>query len=494
LSEELSFETVTVRAARAIAPVVVDRKPSDVSTVDVAHMLWDDSSQVRSPVTPGASGSHRFCSQLPATVAPEWVHVRDNVGKNIGDVPGLGSAREPSPPDIVEKLPIQLGEELSSQMETVRAARAIAPAAVEEKQVFVSGVVPTTVLVEPKLSPVFTQLVAREPLPTLPAIVEKQTKQFSEELGPQTAAVSAARKTVPVTVGEKHSFFSGSVAFLAKVCQKIMEVCGQGFARSHFQTPPDIVEKRTRPLAEELSFETVTVRAARARAPVVVDRKPDYVRNVEPMLSDVGSRARSPSDTPVGSGEKLSPSPLRPERATGATVSTVQSWVPVAAKQDNICGAVVPEVADVCGENLLSPMMPVMLSPSMMDAAWAGCGEAIFTEGMRQGLIWQCDRGGILTDIALRLSWKVSKSLMQPDVLPSWRPDEIGMGREGAIAYSPSPHTQTLMRRCVRDLLYLVKAMEQLRIAPEFVYSHGYVGLLACSTRDETIGDRPSGG
>jgi len=72
---------------------------------------------------------------------------------------------------------------------------------------------------------------ARSPLPTLPAIVEKQTIQFSEELGPQTAAVSAARKTVPVTVGEKHSFFSGSVAFLAKVGEKIKEVCGQGFAR-----------------------------------------------------------------------------------------------------------------------------------------------------------------------------------------------------------------------------------------------------------------------
>ncbi|MBO1347429.1 MAG: hypothetical protein EBE86_008530, partial [Hormoscilla sp. GUM202] len=96
---------------------------------------------------------------------------------------------------------------------------------------------------------------ARSHLPTLPAIVEKQTIQFSEELGPQTAAVSAARKTVPVTVGEKHSFFSGSVAFLAKVCEKIKEVCGQGFARS-----------------KEI------VRAGSAIGPVVVDRKPDYVR------------------------------------------------------------------------------------------------------------------------------------------------------------------------------------------------------------------------
>ncbi|MGK7899977.1 MAG: RNA polymerase sigma factor, partial [Hormoscilla sp.] len=67
----------TVRAANAIAPVVVDRKLSDVSTVDVEHMLWDDGSRVRSPVTPRASGFHRFGSQLPATVAPEWVPVRD---------------------------------------------------------------------------------------------------------------------------------------------------------------------------------------------------------------------------------------------------------------------------------------------------------------------------------------------------------------------------------------------------------------------------------
>jgi len=59
--------------------------------------------------------------------------------------------------------------------------------------------------------------------------------------------------------------------------------------------------------------------------------------------------------TPVGSsstsltasGEKLSPSPLGPERAT---VSTASEWVPVAAKQDNCCGAVVP--IDIVGQNI----------------------------------------------------------------------------------------------------------------------------------------------
>jgi len=141
LGDELDYETVTVKVVSAIAPVVVDRKLSDVRKVV------------------GASGEHLFCSRLPqtATVAPESLPVSDNVGEKIWDVPGLGSAREH--------------------------------------------------------------------LPTLPAIVEKQTIQFSEELGPPTAAVSAARKTVPVTVGEKHSFFSGSVAFFAFVWEKIKGRC-----------------------------------------------------------------------------------------------------------------------------------------------------------------------------------------------------------------------------------------------------------------------------
>ncbi|MGK7902320.1 MAG: hypothetical protein AB4352_13070, partial [Hormoscilla sp.] len=82
---------------------------------------------------PRASGFHRFGSQLPATVAPEWVPVRDIVGKNIGDVPGNGSARsqEKTPPGILEKRTRPLSEVLSK--ETIRAARAMAPVVVDRK-------------------------------------------------------------------------------------------------------------------------------------------------------------------------------------------------------------------------------------------------------------------------------------------------------------------------------------------------------------------------
>ena len=54
-------------------------------------------------------------------------------------------------------------------------------------------------------------------------------------------------------------------------------------------------------------------------------------------------------------------------------------------------GEKIADVAPVCGENPLSPMMPVMLSPSMLDRTWAGCGSSSMTEGWREGLIWrQC--------------------------------------------------------------------------------------------------------
>ncbi|GEM_PF-774213 len=133
-----------------------------------------------------------------------------------------------------------------------------------------------------------------------------------------------------------------------------------------------------------------------------------------------------------------------------------------------LVGSKIAEVVGVSGENPLSPMMPVMLSPSMQDGTWAGCGEASMTEGWREGLIWQCVEEGILTDIVLRHWWNVSN-------LPSWRRDEIGMGREGAMADSPSPHSRSLMRGCDRDWTYKEKAEEQSRIAPGFLDSHGYV-------------------
>ena len=192
---------------------------------------------------------------------------------------------------------------------TVRAASECAPVPVHEKPLSIT-VVPATVLVEQKLSQVCTRLEERSPsvtqvasgekllslpeqkqglcdifpmgteiahitrflqdhpieemgfarshLLTLPAIVEKQKIQFSEELGPDTAAVSAARKTLPVTVGKKHSF-SGSVASFALVGEKIEEVCGKGFARSRSFTPPAIVENQKIQYCSEKGPETRTV-------------------------------------------------------------------------------------------------------------------------------------------------------------------------------------------------------------------------------------------
>lgn len=87
-----------------------------------------------------ASGEQMLCSPLGgerATVStdPEWVQVLDIVGKNILDVSEKGSARSPfqTPPGIVEKQRLLLGEELDEETVTVRAASAIAPVVVEEK-------------------------------------------------------------------------------------------------------------------------------------------------------------------------------------------------------------------------------------------------------------------------------------------------------------------------------------------------------------------------
>ncbi|NEP83087.1 MAG: hypothetical protein F6K39_36075 [Okeania sp. SIO3B3] len=54
--------------------------------------------------------------------------------------------------------------------------------------------------------------------------------------------------------------------------------------------------------------------------------------------------------------------------------------------------------ANVCGENVLSPMRLVVLLSSLLDVRWTGCGEAPFNEWWRKGLMWLGDRGGILTD------------------------------------------------------------------------------------------------
>ena len=69
------------------------------------------------------------------------------------------------------------------------------------------------------------------------------------------------------------------------------------------------------------------------------------------------------------------------------------------------------------------------------------------------------------------VSEKIAKGLKQPV-----RRNEIGMKRSAQrCADSPSPQRMTWMKGCDRDWLYLEKPMEQLRIASEFLDSHGYV-------------------
>ena len=161
-------------------------------------------------------------------------------------------------------------------------------------------------------------------------------------------------------------------------------------------------------------------------------------------------------------------------------VAEKSEWVDGAGASLARVGEKIANVTRVSVQNPLSPMMPVMLSPSMLNGTQAGngtqseYGKASLTEAWREGSIWQCVGEAILTEIALRPAWIVAESLMQPVFLPSWRQNEIAMGREGALADSPSPHTQSLIRQCDRNWLYLEKAMEQWRIAPEFVDSHSY--------------------
>ncbi len=157
------------------------------------------------------------------------------------------------------------------------------------------------------------------------------------------------------------------------VGKNILDVSEKGSARSPFQAPLGIVEMQRLLLGEELNEETLTVRAARAIAPVAVrlrspqavEEKPDDVRtvvrvNVEQKLSDVRSqlRARSQEQTPVASGEKQLCSQLGRETAT---VSTAIECVPVVvrlrspqaaeAKQDKCCCAVEPK--DIIGQNIM---------------------------------------------------------------------------------------------------------------------------------------------
>jgi len=245
---------------------------------------------------------------------------------------GLAPKSTPSPLFIVDKQNILSDDTQGMVSASVSAASTYMPGAVVEKPDDVKGVVPVNV--EQKRSQVCTMLSGRSPCVTP---VGSGEQMLCSPLGGERATVSTAPEWVQV---------------LDIVGQNILDVSGKGSARSPFQAPPGIVEMQRLQLGEELNEETVTVRAARAMAPVVVEEKPDDVRtvvrvDVEQKLSDVRSRARSPSVTPVGSGEKLSPSLLGPERAT---VSTAPEWVPVAALQDNCCGAVVPK--DIVGQNI----------------------------------------------------------------------------------------------------------------------------------------------
>ncbi|NET45768.1 MAG: sigma-70 family RNA polymerase sigma factor [Okeania sp. SIO2B3] len=160
---------------------------------------------------------------------------------------------------------------------------------------------------------------------------------------------------------------------------------------------------------------------------------------------------------------------LTSEECVEVDVAEESEFVDGAGSSKGMVEENIGDGANVCGENMLSAMMPVVLSSLLMDGKWTGCVEAPFNEWWRKGLMWLCDGGGILSDIVLRRSWVVSKLL-------SLRRDEIGMGTEGAIGYSPSPHIKDRMRRRDRDWTMMEKAEEQLQVPPEFVDSDGYVG------------------
>ncbi|NEQ77872.1 MAG: sigma-70 family RNA polymerase sigma factor [Okeania sp. SIO2C9] len=141
--------------------------------------------------------------------------------------------------------------------------------------------------------------------------------------------------------------------------------------------------------------------------------------------------------------------------------------------------------ANVCGENVLSPIMPVVLSSLMRDVTWTGCREAAFYEWWRKGLMCLCNGGGILTNIVLRHSWIVQNCL-------SRRRDQIGMERKEAIANKLSPHIKVRMRRFDGDWTHLEKAEEQLRIASEFLYSHSNICEGELRLRGEVIAKKKS--
>ena len=401
--------------------------------------------------------------------------------------------------------------------------------------------------------------------PTPQAIIEKHNILSDDSQGKVSATVSGATEWAPVAVDEKPLSITGVVHRQVIVEQKLSQVCTRLEERSHFQRPLDIVEKLPLLLGEVLDSEKVTVRAARARAPVVLDRKPDDVRTVVPLdveqkLSDVGSRGRWPcirqgsrgaigvddmewvgdtgemgvasalelpemvrdkrsvvirraiaslperiretfilhfyeelshteiverqgissdcvgkgisqaakklkqrlrgyfidsevavsgtatlfmdvngsgqkqegrqkSPTPLVSGEKqkseepevmmpeIAPKNLHGWETMTKSVSDECVEEDVAEKSEFMHGAGSPlalvgekiaDVAHVCGENPLSPMMPVMLSPPN--------------------------------------GWIVPTSLMPPVFLPSLRPDEIVMGREGGMALTPYYDLDETMR------------------------------------------------
>jgi len=169
------------------------------------------------------------------------------------------------------------------------------------------------------------------------------------------------------------------------------------------------------------------------------------------------------SGTPRVSGEEqkreeseVVSADIAPKNSQGLETMTVlvsEECVEVdgAEKSELMVEEKIGDRANVCGENVRSPMRSVMLSSFLLNVTWTGYGEAPFNQWWRKGLMWLGDGGGILTEVVLRHSWIV------PNLL-SRRKDEIGMGREGAIGFLPSSHSRTLMRQSDGDGTYLEKA------------------------------------
>jgi len=363
VSKELN--SAKLSTATDCAPVVGEEKPDLVSGA-VEHLAPVCSSmeegsasllaQKSSPtpsVTPVGSGE-KLSPSTPgpetATVstAPECVQVLDIVSQNIWEVSSEGSARsqEQTPPGIVEKRTRPLGEALDEETVTVRAARAIAPVtvrlrspqAVEENFEYATGVVPTTVLVEQKLSEVCTQLVGRSPSVTPVASGEKllslpeQKPGFSEDFshGDRDSSYNPVWKrppdngskfqgVPPIALGgainrvssdapvfqERRDCRSGSgrildlvwdaVAQWAIIGQKIEDVCGQGKARSRSLTHLASREKPKIQFSSEKAKVTPTVSAARDCLPVGMGEKLDFVSGaVAPLTLVPWGRNNSP--------------------------------------------------------------------------------------------------------------------------------------------------------------------------------------------------------